>query len=186
MKLFKKKTNVQNDEWKFWDFYDEEDFYGLNFLDATYLDPANQKGFKKEYYLKVHIPETKQVDGKFITPEANTELQKLEDKLIESLEANKVNCKQVHRCIYYGAKRMLFEVSDIADFEECLNKWETTLQDYNLEVIEDKPWETYNEILPDEYAWQQMGNRQVCENLLKHGSNPKKIHIIEPAIFGNQ
>ncbi len=105
-------------------------FMGLIFLDATYLDSKNQKGFKKEFYLKVLIPEGKQANRKFVTPQANVELQKLEDELIQLLEANKVNCKQVYRCTYYGAKRMLFEVSDISDFEECLNKWKVTLQDY--------------------------------------------------------
>jgi regulator of RNase E activity RraB len=185
MKLFKKKTIVQNDEWKFWDFYDEEGFYGLNFLDATYLDTINQKGFKKEYYLKVLIPEFKQAQGKFPTPETNVELQKLEDELIALLEANKVDCKQVHRCIYFGAKRMLFEVADISDFEEYIDKWKRTLENYSLEIIEDQPWIIYNEMQPDEYAWQQMGNRQVYDSLVNHGSDPNKIHIIEHAIFGD-
>jgi regulator of RNase E activity RraB len=186
MKLFKKKTPVQNDEWKFWDFYDEEEYYGLNFIDATYLETINQKGFKKEYYLKIIIPENKQTEGKFPTLETNAELQKSEDILIDSLERNKIECKQVHRCIYFGAKRMLFEVADTLEFEECINKWKNSLQDFTIEVIEDLPWVIYNEMLPDEYDWQQMGNRQVYENLVNHGSVPSKTHLIEHAIFGDQ
>ena len=184
MKLFKKKTIVQNDNWKYWDFYDEEDFYGLNFLDATYLETKNQKGFKKEYYLKILIPEFKQAEGKFPTPETNEELQKYEEELITMLEANKVNCKQVHRCLYFGAKRMLFEVLDISEFDKCVNNWKNSFENYSLEVIEDQPWIIYNEMQPDEYAWQQMGNREVYEKLVNYGSDPNKIHLFEHAFFG--
>jgi regulator of RNase E activity RraB len=186
MKLFKKKVSVQNDDWKFWDFYDEEEFYGLNFLDATYMKEKNQKGFKKEYYLKILIPENKLAHGKFPTSETNDELQKIEDKLIEVLENDRVYCKQVHRCIYFGAKRLLFEVADISEFDKILNVWKTQLFPFELEVIEDEPWVMYNEMQPDGYAWQQMGNREVCEQLVSHGSNPEKIHVIEHAIFGNK
>ncbi len=185
MKLFKKKVSVQNDEWKYWEFYDEEGYYGLNFIDASYLETTQQKGFKKEYYLKVLIPESHQLEGKFPTPEVNEWLQKSEEDFISLLEANKVNCKQVHRCIYFGAKRMLFEVADVSDFDECLKKWKNTLEDFSLEVMEDQPWVAYNELLPDEYAWQQMGNREVYENLLNHGSKPEKMHLFEHAIFGD-
>ena len=186
MKLFKKKILVQNDEWKYWDSYDEDGYLVLDFLDATYMDTVNQKGFKKEYYLKVIIPENKQTNGKLPTPETNVALQKSEDELISLLEKNKIDCKQVHRCLYCGAKRMLFEVADISDFEESLNKWKNTLEDFRLEIIEEEPWIIYNEMQPDEYAWQQMGNRQVYNNLINNGSDPNKTHLIEHAIFGDQ
>ncbi len=135
MKLFKRRIPVQNDDWEYWDFYDEEGYYGLNFIDSSYLEAKNQNGFKKEYYLKVIIPDSKQSEGKFPTPETNSELQKSEDELIVLLETNKIHCKQVHRCIYYGAKRMLFEVADITDFEKCLDKWKSILGDFTMEVI---------------------------------------------------
>jgi len=186
MKLFRKKILVQNDNWKFWEFHDEEEFYGLNFLDATYMDPITQKGFNKEYYLKVIIPENKLAHGKFPSPEANYELQELETKLITRLEKNKINCKQVHRSVYYGAQRMLFEVSKQQEFEKEVNQWKNNLGSYNLEIIEDKAWELYNELQPDVYANQQMGNSEVFDNLVKAGSNLDKNHLIEHAIFGNK
>jgi regulator of RNase E activity RraB len=80
---------------------------------------------------------------------------------------------------------MLFEVEDIRDFERCINDWKKNLSDFSLEIIEDKAWVLYNELQPDEYALQQIGNRQVYEQLIKYGSNPAKIHLIEHAIHGN-
>jgi hypothetical protein len=85
MKFFKKSSKVQNDNWMFWDFYDEDDYYGLTFLDSTYIDPKIQKGFKKEYYLKIIIPDSKLIQRKFPNQETNQELLKLEDMLITEL-----------------------------------------------------------------------------------------------------
>ena len=185
MKLFKKKTSVQNDDWEYWDFYDEDDYYGLNLIDKTYFDSNNQKGYKKEYYIKILIPEQKMVQGKFPSPDTNKELQSIEDILISDLEKLKIDCKQVHRCTYFGAKRMLFEVADIKSFDNSISNWQKHINDYKLEVIEDKAWAIYNEVLPDKYDWQQIGNRGVYENLINAGTNPKNIHLIEHAIFGN-
>jgi hypothetical protein len=186
MKLFNTKTSVQNDDWLFWEFYDEENYYALNFLDASYLEEENQKDSKREYYLKTIIPEHKLIEGMFPPPETNKELLQLEDALIKELVEKNINCKQVYRCIYYGAKRMLFEVADTEGFEKCISNWRMIHGDYTLEIIEDEPWVMYNDFLPDEYGWLQIGNRQVYESLVGDGSDVEKLHTIECAVYGKE
>lgn len=184
MRLFKKKISVQNDNWEYWDFYDEDEFYGLDFIDKTYFATESQKGFNKEYYLKILFPEYKTVEGNFPAPEAHQEIQILEDGLVLELEKAIVNCKQVYRSTYFGAKRLLFEVSDSEAFEKTVANWKKSLDEFQLELLEEKAWTMYNQLMPDKYANQQIGDRRLIEALVNGGSNPELVHSIEHAFYG--
>lgn len=182
--LFRRKSVVQNDNWAYWSSYDEEDNFGMIFYDMTYIDKPIRKSGVYERYLKIIVPDNQIVNGNFPNEIAHKKTVKLEDKLINSLERNNVKAKEVVRSLYYKARRMLFEVYDLDAFENIVKKWESTLGEYTLEIVEEKGWELYNEFAPNKYAYQQMGNRQLLEMMIKKGCNPSKKHTIEHGISG--
>lgn len=177
---------IQNDNWMSWEFWDEEDFYGLMVHDKTYLNPKNQTSFKKEYYLKILIPEEKCVEGKFPSLTAHTELRAIEEALVKLLSINLVDCKNVNWCTYYGAKRLVYEVNDLEDFEKCVEHWKGLISPYELEIIEDSPWSIYKELEPDDYAWLQHDNERLVEVIRSRSNSPDKEHSIEFGISGSK
>lgn len=175
---------IHNENWMIWDFWDHEEFYGLAVHDKTYLDQELQPKFRKEYYLKVLIPEAKCVEGKFPSPEAHMELNAIDEALVKLLAVNKVDCKKVHWYTYYGAKRFIYEVNDIENFEKCVQHWKGLITPYQLKTTVDPPWTMYNHYYPNEYAWIQHNNRQLITQLEASGTNPEKVHHIAFNISG--
>ncbi|MFK7783546.1 MAG: ribonuclease E inhibitor RraB, partial [Crocinitomicaceae bacterium] len=46
------------------------------------------------------------------------------------------------------------------------------------------PWTLYKKWEPTKYDWQQIGNAQVIEQLIEHGSNPEMTHKLEFSFGG--
>lgn len=184
MKLFRKRKKVHNENWRVWDFFNDQDEYGLITYDVTYLEPNNIYTCKSEFVLDLLIPVKWTEDGNFPTPEGHHKLIELEDELISKLEKARVDCMQVIRLIHNRARTFVFEVADTVKFLETVKIWTGIIRDFEINIGKQEPWTYYREWEPNEYNWQQIGNQQVIEQLIDHGSNPEKPHKLEFSFGG--
>jgi len=185
VKLFSKRKKVHNENWRAWDFFNDQDEYGLITYDVTYLEPNNNYNSKDEFILDLLIPEQLTEDGNFPTPKGHYKLIEIEDELISKLESSRVDCMQVIRLTHNGARTFVFEVNDPVKFLETVKLWTGMVRGFEIKIEKQEPWTYYRECEPDEYNWQQIGNQQVIEQLVSHGSNPEKPHKLE-ASFGGE
>lgn len=184
MKLFRKKKKVHNENWRAWDFFDDEDQYGLITYDVTYLDPTTRFQCSHEVSLDLLIPEMYLSEGNFPSPDGHYALLELEDKLISFLQKAAVECMQVVRLTHNGARTFVFEVNDLVNFLETVKKWTKVVDDFEINIEKQEPWMYYDRCKPTAYNWQQIGNQQVIEQLLKNGSNPEVVHKLECSFGG--
>ncbi|MFT6921873.1 MAG: hypothetical protein ACJA1C_000871 [Crocinitomicaceae bacterium] len=185
MKLFKKKIKVHNENWRIWDFFDEDDLHGLITYDVTYLDPATRNGYTNEVILDLTVPEQWLGEGNFPTPDGHSALIDVEDELITKLEKNRVNCMQVIRQTYNGARTFIFEVEDLVKFLETVKSWIPTASVFEIKIEKESSWVNYEGMKPNEYNWQQIGNQQVIEQLESNGSDLEKMHKLEFSFGGD-
>lgn len=186
MKFLRKKKPVRNDDdpWLFWEMEDDGGLPGLEFIVDGYSEQNAQRGYGHECTLAIHIPDTHLTGLRFPTPQANSDLSKLEDDLISLLEQNKVHCKQVYRSTYDGRRTLIFEIKHLEDFQICVSTWEAGLAPYRVSTEYGVPWGEFNKRQPDQYVRQQMGNRSLVELLIEKGSSPTAEHFIEHTFFG--
>lgn len=185
MKLFKKRTRVHNENWRIWDFFDENDLHGLITFDVTYLDPSTRKKYSHEIILDLILPEQLLGEGNFPTPEGHSALIDAEDELITKLEKNSVNCMQVIRQTYDGARTFVFEVQDLVKFLETVKSWIPIASIFEVNIEKENSWENYEKMKPNKYNWQQIGNQRVIEELESNGSDPEKMHKLEFSFGGS-
>jgi regulator of RNase E activity RraB len=184
--LFRKIKKVHNENWRAWDFFNNHDEYGLITYDVTYLEPNCIYSSKAEFVINLLIPDKWSEDGNFPTPEGHHKLIEFEDKLISKLEKFEVDCIQVIRLTHNGTRTFVFEVNDIVKFLETIKIWIGIVRDFEIKIEKQEPWTYYHEWEPDDYNWQQIGNQQVIEQLITHGSNPEKLHKLEFSFGGKQ
>lgn len=184
MKLFRKKTKVFNENWRVWDFMDENDQNGLVTYDVSYLDSKSEFPSVNEMAIDLIIPKNLTTDGYFPSPDGHAALVFHEDELIKKLEKERVHCMQVVRLTYDGARTFIFEVKDVVRFLEVVKTWGATVSGFEIKVEKYDPWMYYEKWRPNKYNWEQIGNRQVIQQLMNYGSNPDKIHKIECSFGG--
>lgn len=186
MKLFRKKKKVHNENWRAWDFFDEEENYGFITYDVTFLTDADSFESNAEFALDIVIPRSMTEDGSFPTPKGHEALIDLEDELLHTLEKARVDCLQVVRLTYDGKRTFVFEVTEVVHFLETLKTWTQKTRHFEINIKKHAPWHLYKQWEPTPYNWQQIENQQVIEQLTRHGSNPTKTHIIECSFGGSQ
>lgn len=184
MKLFRKRKKVHNENWRAWDFFNDQDEYGLIIYDVTYLEANNNYNSKDEFVIDLLIPDKYTEDGNFPTPEGYHKLIEIEDELISKLEKSGVDCMQVIRLTHGGARTFVFEVISTVKFLETLKIWTGIVRDFEIKIEKQEPWIYYREWEPNEYNWQQIGNQQVIDQLISHGSNPEELHKLEFSFGG--
>ncbi len=184
MNLFRKRKKVHNENWRAWDFFNDQNEYGLITYDVTYLEPNINYNCKDEFVLDLLIPNNWKEEGNFPTPEGHYNLIESEDELISNLEKAKVDCMQVIRLTHNGARTFVFEVADTVKFLETVKTWTGTVRNFEIKIEKQEPWTYYRKWEPDEYNWQQIGNQNLIEQLVSHGSNPEKLHKLEFSFGG--
>lgn len=178
---------IDNDSWQFWDFYDQDNNYGTYVTDPFYYESSERKGFEKEVFIKIKFPKNFLLkESLFPTPESFELYMKYEEVFEKLLIQNKVDCKKVHFSIYYGARRLLYQVNDNELFKECLIALESKMQPFEFEVIENNSWTIFPEFLPNKYDRQQIANRDLIRILAEKGSNLKKEHCINHTFSGKK
>ncbi|MFK7786150.1 MAG: hypothetical protein AB8B56_13595, partial [Crocinitomicaceae bacterium] len=123
MKLFRKRKKVHNENWRIWNFFDEQDYFGLITYDVTYLEATEKYACKAEIALDFLIPETWMDERLFPLPEGHRSLVEIEDQLISLLEKKRIDCVQVVRLTYDGKRTFIFEVNDLVAFLETMKSW---------------------------------------------------------------
>lgn len=186
MKLFRKKKKVHNENWRAWDFFDEEENYGFITYDVTFLTDADSFESNAEFALDIVIPHSMTEDGSFPSPKGHQLLIDLEDELLHTLEKARVACLQVIRLTYDGKRTFVFEVKEVVHFLETLKLWTTKTRHFAINIEKYAPWHLYKKWEPTPYNWQQIGNQQVIEQLIQHGSNPTRAHTIECSFCGSK
>jgi regulator of RNase E activity RraB len=184
MGLFNKKISITNENWEFYQSLDEDEIICFTSVDLTYSDPKDQKGFSDELFIRVRIPNDR-IHETVPIPEEQEFQNSKEDELCNILLKEKVDCKEVGRLTYNGQKQYIFESNNYDSFKKCFGLWASSFEKkYSLELNKLEPFEYYKDLLPDKYAWQQIGNRHVIEKLIAGGTNQQKEHYIEHGIFG--
>lgn len=181
-----KKHKITNENWEFYQSYDENERVVFTTIDLTYSEPESQKGFEGELFIRIRIPEDRLDDG-IPTPEEQHSQNAREDELCNMLIKRRVKCMQVGRLTFGGQKQYVFEYNDLEGFQQVFDEWKGLFnKDYTLELNLLQPFEYYRDLLPDQYIWQQIGNRHVIDQLVAAGSDETKEHFIEHGIFGKE
>ena len=182
---FNRKISITNQNWEFYQSFDEDEVVSFTTVDLTYSDAKEQRGFSDELFIRVRIPNNR-VHETVPIPEEQEFQNKKEDELCNLLTKEKVDCKEVGRITYHSQKQYIFECNDYNSFKKCFDQWSKSFDNnYSIELNKLAPFEYYKDILPDKYAWQQIGNRRVIEKLIEGGTNEQKEHYIEHGIFGS-
>ncbi|MCH2223588.1 MAG: ribonuclease E inhibitor RraB [Crocinitomicaceae bacterium] len=185
MKLFKTKKRVHNENWKAWDFYDDKDQYGLITYDVTYLESDAHFQCVNEVSIDLLIPEVYISEGNFPSSEGHFAMIELEDELIKQLQKKKVECMQVIRLTYDGARTFVFEVNELVKFLETVKIWISGIHGFEVNIEKGESWAYYNKWKPTAYNWLQIDNQAIVELLLSHGSNIDLLHKLEFSFGGS-
>jgi regulator of RNase E activity RraB len=115
------------------------------------------------------------------------QLHKFEDELVKLLEKQAVDCKFVGRMTYAGMREFVFQVENTEAFDKAINKGLQKSKELHVEIKASEGWQFFDEkIKPKPVYWMQIEDMQVIENLLKAGSNPNTLHMIEHVITGDK
>jgi len=98
------------------------------------------------------------------------------------------NAISVGRMTSAGARRYFFYVRDTSIFDRAVNTAMRAHRAYRYEIRHkhEPNWEAYFDLLyPNPIEMQMMGNRDVCENLRKHGDTLQKARRIEHLVLFN-
>ena len=111
----------------------------------------------------------------------------LEDRLVESLDAENVPCLLLGRLTHSGTRELVFQVADYTSFRPPVGRWMGEHDDYETDVSEHDGWDFYfASVWPSETSWLLIMDRRVVDNLVKSGSDPSKPHSLEFVFRGDQ
>jgi regulator of RNase E activity RraB len=114
-------------------------------------------------------------------------LNKFEDDVVGNLEKQGVDCKLTGRMTYGGMRDFVFQVEDTAAFDQVVEKAIAKNKTFKFEIKESPGWQFFDEkVKPKPVYWMQIEDMKVIENLLRAGSNPNVLHMIEYVITGDK
>lgn len=186
LNFFRSKTvRVDNDRWEMFHYLDENNKTKIISFDTSYLNQADRDTASDEYSVIIHIPES-HLNDDLPHPEENISLGRMENTLIRFLEEAQVDCKEVGRMTYDGKKVFVFETKNSKDFIAVCESWQSEMGAYVIETkLSSSAWSEYKEMLPNQYAWQQINDRKGIENLIREGYTTTKDYSIQHLFIGN-
>ncbi|MFC0345879.1 DUF695 domain-containing protein [Epilithonimonas hispanica] len=157
-----------------WNFYltsieDKPASIYLN-LALQQLAPIKEKSNLCWVSLKLKSP----TENGLTTNEESEILFKIEDKILETI--NPKNSLYIGRLTNNGYRDFYFYSKDSKVFKSETEKISKQYSNYEISVFskEDKNWDSYFELYPNEMDLQSISNRSVLENLEKNGDNLTK------------
>jgi hypothetical protein len=104
----------------------------------------------------------------------------LEDSLTEQLSAHSVPCQLLGRLTYEGVRELVFQLHDWETFRPPVGQWMQQHEDLDINASEHEDWEFFfASVWPTRESWLYILDRRVVDNLVRSGSNPKKLHSLE-------
>ena len=182
-----KKPRVVDGQWEMFHFTRPNGKVTVVSFDLEVAQGSRPEGFDTCFRVVLHLlPENVQPGG--LPVEGMTvQLEEIERDLVKSLETATVKARMVGRLTHDGKREMVFQVGDPAHFESILSIWLDDFTDFQATFTAESGWEFFeNEIMPTAVDWQQVIDRKIIDKLLKAGTNPTKVHVLEHTLTGDE
>lgn len=177
-----------SDSWDRWNgyyyFFGEDQRCVVTFNVAA-CDPKNQRPSCGRRLIGFSPKEYVSPQGMPVGP-AFERLKAIESRASTLLGQNRVACRLVGKHVYHGLRELLFQIEDshVPAFDRVAAQVEDELG--GTELVGYEGWQFFNDkIRPNERARAHIANREVLEQLEKHGANFAKPHMLDHTFVGS-
>ncbi len=182
----KKSANIVGNSWAMYSYNYGEGQRAIISFDVERAQEGDHEGCNHSIRVIIRIPLIGRVlENGLPVREELPKLQQLEDDLLQMLEKHRVSCRFVGRMSYGGMREFMFQVEDVETFRAGVSRLDRRAGDYEIELREGEGWQFFDEkVKPKPVFWQQISDHRVIEELVKAGSDPHSLHLIEHTIVG--
>jgi regulator of RNase E activity RraB len=178
----KKKTRVVYDKW---DTYVSATDDGPLFVSFDVEAARDDLTDTLAHCARVIVPVKAPNDAGGPVPPESDLLYQMEDGLCGALAKKGIACRLVARLTCAGFRELAFQLDDWESFRPIVGLWMMENEGYEIDVSEHEGWDFFNDVVrPSPETWLYLADRDVVQNLIEAGSNPKKAHALEFVFHG--
>ncbi len=181
----KKQQVVIGDRWEMYTYTYGEGMRAVISFDVEAAREEEHRGYGHTMRVILYIP-MPQVHGNGLpVGEVLPRLAEVEETLLKRLSKRGVVCRFVGRMTYGGMRELVFQVEDEAPFRASVEQLAQQVDDFKVELREGEGWRFFDEkVSPAPVYWQQISDRRVIDELLKAGTDPEALHVLDHTLVG--
>jgi regulator of RNase E activity RraB len=181
----KRQQVVIGDSWEMYTYTYGEGMRVVISFDVEAAREKEHRGYGRTMRVILYIPMPQVHENGLPVGEVLPSLAEVEERLLKLLRKGGVACRFVGRMTYGGMRELIFQAEGEEPFRACVEQLAQQVDAFKVELREGEGWRFFDKkVSPAPVYWQQISDRRVIDQLLKAGTDPEALHVLDHTLVG--